>query len=448
MRVERGRPAVEVAKPAGRDRRRIPSPPRGRLARALLMSFALLGGCDYFDVVNPGPVDDRYLDDRSAHMGLVNGAGLALSIALNNVAFTTGAITREIFPGGSTGTFGITVQQQQGLLRYDDSHTGWLPHQQARAVAEQGFERFARTIAPESVDYYEPAGKIALWAGFAYRLLGENWCEITVDGGPAFPWYEALARAESWFSRALAIGLNVGDATIVNAARAGRASVRVGLGNWGGAVADAEAVPATFVFGMAYNQLSRDQGNRIYWAGSNSPFRSYTVWRTPYEGYYQETNDPRVAWVDTGLTGDAAVMDLGRVPFFRQLKYPDADSPIRLASGREMRLVVAEARLRDRDAPGALAIINQLRADVDVAPVDAATLDDAWALLKRERGIELWLEGRRMFDLRRWQVEGAPGALHTLEVPGYASRLSSERSLCYAIPLSERQTNVNLPPIP
>lgn len=91
-----------------------------------------------------------------------------------------------------------------------------------------------------------------------------------------------------------------------------------------------------------------------------------------------------------------------------------------------------------------MAIINTLRQATGVAVVGAATPEEAWTRLKRERGIELWLEGRRLHDLRRWKAGNTPGVLHELELPGEASRLSANQSLCYEIPKSERETNKNL----
>jgi hypothetical protein len=412
----------------------------------MMMMLVMFGsGCDVFDVVNPGPVQDSDLDDRAAHPALVTGSVRALSDALNYVALTTAAISRELFPAGSTSNFGITPRQQQGILAYDDEHTGWLSHQRARAIAENGYERFASVVGPDAVLTYAPAGQIALWAGYANRLLGENWCEVTINGGPAVPASEALKRAESWFTKAAEIGTNRKDNALVHAALAGRASVRVGLGNWEGAVADAQQVPVDFIFSMKYNDLDRDQYNRIFWAGANEPYRAHTVWRTVYEEYYPATGDPRVAWVDKKMTGDAAVMDLGRVPFYQQSKHSERRSPIRLSSGREMRLIVAESLLRGGDWSGALDVINSLRKSVGVSEVQASNATEAWTRLKRERGIELWLEGRRMHDLRRWQQESTPGTLDPREVPGPESRLSPDRTLCYAIPKGERETNSNLP---
>src|SRR5690606_29518410 len=107
---------------------------------ALLMTLAL-SGCD-FDVVNPGPVEDSFLDNLTAHESMANGVQVQLASALTNVAYTTGAVTREIFPAGSTDAFGITGAQQVGVIRYDDSHVNWTAHQRARQMADAFMTRF------------------------------------------------------------------------------------------------------------------------------------------------------------------------------------------------------------------------------------------------------------------------------------------------------------------
>ena len=67
---------------------------------------------------------------------------------------------------------------------------------------------------------------------------------------------------------------------------------------------------------------------------------------------------------------------------------------------------------------GALVLINDLRERAltglgNLAPAD---MDEAWAFLKRERGIELWLEGRRLADFKHWRADNTPGALDPLEL--------------------------------
>ncbi|MHB1225737.1 MAG: RagB/SusD family nutrient uptake outer membrane protein [Gemmatimonadaceae bacterium] len=415
---------------------------------AIVAALAVgVAGCDT-TVTNPGRYEDQFLDLPSAHPAIVNGAARSLSDGLNDVAYTTAAISRELFPGGSTSSFGITPRQQQGLLVFDDEHVEWTSNHRARFIAEQGFARFQveREAAGEPFESYEPAGRAALWAGYANRILGENWCEVTFEAGPPVPGDSALSRAEGWFTRALEIGQAGGQAEVVNAALAGRASVRASLGDWPGAAADAALVPTDFKFVVQYAPDATNQYNAIFWAGASTPYRAHTVWRTKYDQYYTDTHDPRVPWAlhPTQAEGDAAVLDMGKVPFHQQQKYTMRESPINLSTGREMRLIEAEAKLQAGDFNGAIALINDLRTSVGVAAVSAANITDAWTLLKRERGIELWLEGRRLGDLRRWQENGTPGALDPLEMPGEASRLLENRSLCYEIPKSERESNPNL----
>ena len=92
--------------------------------------------------------------------------------------------------------------------------------------------------------------------------------------------------------------------------------------------------------------------------------------------------------------------------------------------------------------------INLVRANAStsaapIAPVTAADITEAWTLFKRERGIELWLEARRLGDLRRWKTANTPGALDPLESIGAAAHLTKQ-DLCFPIGRSERQTNPNL----
>ncbi len=334
------------------------------------------------------------------------------------------------------------------MLIFDDEHVTWTSDHRARFIAEQGFDRFKveRDEAGEPFDKYEPAALAALWAGYANRVLGENWCEVTYDGGPAVPGDSALRRAEGWFSKALTIGQAAGKADIVNAALSGRASVRMFLGDAAGAATDAALVPTAYKFVMKYAPDAQAQYNAIFWAGAATPYRAHTVWRTKYDQYYTDTQDPRVPWAlhPKQEFGDAAVLDLGKVPFHQQQKYTAPGSPINLSTGREMRLVEAEAKLVAGDYPAAIILINGLRTSVGVPTVSAANINEAWGLLKRERGIELWLEGRRLGDIRRWEKANTPGELDPLEVPGEASRLLPNRSLCYAIPKTEVESNPNI----
>jgi len=274
-----------------------------------------------------------------------------------------------------------------------------------------------------------------IWAGYANRLLGENFCDGVINGGPAQPYTVYLERAEANFTEAITVATAANNANLTSAATAGRASVRLLRNNLTGAAADAAAIANTFVYRMPYFTTDLDQYNRIYWASANQPYRAHTVWNTFYDTYRKTTRDPRVPFDSsaTVLVGDAAVGNLGQVRWYFQTKYPGQTSPINLATGWEMRLIEGEAKLVAGDVPGAMTLLNAHRVSLALAPWTAANATDAWTALKRERGIELWLEARRLGDFRRWAALSRPGTSDDM----------TGRDLCFATPLSEKQTNPN-----
>jgi hypothetical protein len=394
---------------------------------------ALLAGCQ-LDVTNPGPIQADALDDAKALTAVVNGAGRDLAEALNWNAYTGAAVAREIFPAGSTGSFGITPRQQAGTLADDDGNDWWNQSQRARWTAEQAVVR-VKDVLGTAAGTNVSLAQALIWAGFANRLLGENFCDGVIDGGPKEPYTIYLERAEANFTEAIAIATAVNNANLVTAATAGRASVRLDRNNLTGAATDAATVANAFAYRMSYFTTDLDQYNRVYWASANQPYRAHTVWNTFYDAYRKQTRDPRVPFDSsaTVLVGDAAVGNLGRVRWYFQTKYTGQTSPINLVTGWEMRLIEAEAKLVANDVAGAMTLLNAHRVSLGLAPWTAANATEAWTALKRERGIELWLEARRLGDFRRWAALNRPGTSDDM----------TGRDLCFATPLSEKETNPN-----
>lgn len=410
--------------------------------RALVMSaLATLVACGT-DVTNPGPVQDQFLDSEDAYPAVVNGMGRALAQAINWIGYTSASVTREIHPSGSTGSFGITVRWQRGVLQATDTdlNTHWNEAQRARWLAENGITRLEEGGASQDL-----LAQAYLWAGYANRLLGETYCQAVIDGSAPQASTVFLDRAAEWFTKAM--GAGTGD--VQTAARAGRASVRADLGNWSDAAADAAGVPDGFMYAMPYYEIGEnDSRNRIEYSSAAEPYKAHTQWNTWVEAYYDATGDPRVPFMHTDEVGDAAIDCCGTVSWWPQQKYPDTDSPIPLSKGSEARLIEAEAMLNNNDMAGALAKINALRDAAGVPEVTAGTMDEAWTALKRERAIVMWLEARRLFDLRRWEANGTPGDLDPLEVPGASDQVGShlaQQDKCFPIPPSEQDTNPNVP---
>ncbi len=458
-----------------------PSHRRLGTVAAAALALVTVAACD-FDVTNPGPTQDEFLDSLNAHEAVVIGARRELSFAMQNIGYWGAAMTFEINPAGSTGSFGIETYIQAG--RFDESNAvDWNDAQQARWVAENALERF-ETVLPQiegapDISSYEPAANAALWAGYANRLLGENFCQVVFnqpDGTPGSPQAHTAAfeRAATFFRRARDIAGASSETGM--AATAGLASVlgdlaTYGLASWSDAVTEASAIPDDFVFVLPYSDQDQDQFNFIHFANGNEPYRAHTMWATWHEEYFNTTADPRVPWEvgscpdcpdPANPTGDAAVDKFGGlVPWFTQLKFDQRDSPVNLSTGWEMRLIEAEAALDGGDFDGAEALMNQRinalnAADpgVNIPVIDVDNVTDGWTALKEQRQIELWMEGRRLGDVRRWLDNGVAGAFNDavyldLDSGGInddpRERVTDAgRHIAWPIGQSEREVNPNV----
>lgn len=396
----------------------------------LIVVGALATACDT-EVTNPGPINDASLDAPAAHSGLVDGMNMALASAVSIVADYGGVVAQEYTADGSTANWGYDQDLQQGILDVQGRSDPWNLGQRARWVAEDGIERLRNVLGEQDFANSPLAAEALVYAGFANRLLGENMCEAVIDGGPREPHTAFLERAVAAFSGAIEVAGRVGEGDLVLAARAGRAAAQLRLGRWDEAVADAEAIPIDFQYQAHFDNVAEWQWNTMYHRSAGEPFRNNTAWGTYYEDYYPEYGDARVAWTQDEEFPTTSVSGL---PFLRQLKYTSRSAPINLATGREMKLIVAEAELRDGDWEAALDIINELRAQSGVEPWSATGVEETWTHLKRERGIELWLEGRRLGDLWRWTEAQVPGAMEDM----------TGRSLCFPVHQSEIDTNPNI----
>jgi starch-binding outer membrane protein, SusD/RagB family len=409
------------------------------MTKSLMSRLVIAGGlvlaaqaCD-LSVTNAGPVGDAALNDSTANSAIVNGMGRSLSMALGYIAFTGGIVSKEIVASGSTNValFGVSQKQRAGLLDpgLEETNDHWRYAQQARWIAEDGIRRMRTTLG---TDFSKSplAAQALVHAAFSERLLGENMCVAIIDGGPIEPRKVYFTRADSEFTEAVAIASAAGNLSLERAARAGRASVRVWLDDWTGAVSDAQQIPAGFSYQAVYSSLEQAEYNRIYWSDANQPNRSHSVVGTFYESYYKSTGDPRTPW----STDPAFPKGTANVLWYFQTKYQSTSSPINLVTSREMRLIVAESLLRSGDWQSAMSAINSLRADVRVPPWPASNAADAWTALGRERGIELWLEGRRLGDLFRWQAAKVPGTFDDM----------TGRNMCFPVGISELTTNPNL----
>ncbi len=403
-----------------------------RVGAAIAVTVAL-AACD-LSVTNPGPIQDKFLNDPQAFDAVLNGAKRNVARAITRLGFDGDIVAGEITAGGLQD-----AQLIQGHLTSRNSDGNWQLMQEGRWVSEDGVRRLREVLSADDFAHSEIAAGLLLQAAYANRVLGENMCTAVFDGGPAEDFTVYFQRAEDQFTEALAIAQAIGKQDMAYGALAGRATARIWLNDWDGALADAKQVPTDYAFQEAYYDLDLQFGdaNEYRFRQAGVPWHDWTVWDTFAEDYYTQTGDARVAWEKDP---DNPITLVYNHPFYVQLKYPELTSPINLASGREMRLLEAEYDLRKGNVAPAMTLINQIRTSVvsdengqPLAAYTGTTLEDAWTALKAERKYELWLEGRRLPDLRRWTADNTPGAMEDM----------AGKSLCFPVGVTEVNTNTH-----
>jgi hypothetical protein len=277
-------------------------------------------------------------------------------------------------------------------------------------------------------------------------LMGEDFCQAVIMGGPPLTSQQILDSAITRLARAAtaAQAAGVGPPArgteafdILNAALVGRARAELQLGRKREAASDAAAVADGWTYNLVYadNPAARNRlSNRQYQFTHDAPIIVVPPdWRS---------GDPRVSYATPGsVPGLPAVGQDGVVPFFAQTKYTSYAAPVRLASRLEADYIAAEGS----GTNAMLALIATRRA-ANGQPPYAGPTDDASVLteFEEQRGREFYLEGKRLGDFRR-----NPAAVLHVPSPGTAYFKSGFGAVgaqtCFPLPLAETANNPNFP---
>lgn len=388
-----------------------------------LIVAPLLAGCgDFLEVTNPGPLQDEALNTPGAMPALVNGMSGDLAYALSRVAYITALASGE---HASSGSYLWTGLVARGEMQIEEAPDIWGAMHRARWVAEKGIERM-RQVMGAGFDNSPLAARAYLIAGLSNRLLGETVCQAVFDGGAPGDPREHLSRAKGQLEKALSIAKAINDTKLINATIGAAASVSASLGEWEEASDMAAVVPVGFVYYSIYSLNSSREYN--YFVSETYQRLEATVYGTEWADL---VDDPRVPWATLYDAGGAVRKGQdGKTPMFQQRKYPTRGDDVALTKGTEMLLIRAEALLRKDNVVGAMNLINEQRAHYGMPELEAATVAAAWPILQKERGAVLWIEGRRLWDLRRWHAEGRNDFL-------------TGRDNCVPASLDERRANPN-----
>lgn len=414
-----------------------------RAQRMIRTCFVLLiavaaAGCDMLDdaldVEAPSIVPADRLNSPEHALLLVNGAIGDFECALGSYVVTSGLIggeaddatfTADRWPVASRSVTG-------GDRRYSvfgcDALGVYTPVSVARWSADNALQKLTSWTDAEVPNRQKLIATAAAYSGYAHLLLGEGFCTAAIDLSAELSSQQVFTRAETRFSEAITAAQAAGDNDILNMALVGRARARLNLGKKSEAAADARRVPVGYIKTASASVSSSRRRNRVAEqnrTGSISirpEYRNLTVNGVP---------DPRVPVTDAGRNGADAQTRL-----WLQNKYATEAAPIPIASWDEAQLIIAEAE----GGQTAVGIINTLRSraglpgtfeSADPAAIQAAVLE--------ERRRELFLEGHRMYDVRRLnlQLTPAPGA-------AYSKGGTYGDARCLPLPDVERATNPNL----
>jgi hypothetical protein len=377
-----------------------------RLSALLALILAASTACNsLLTVDNPGRVPADALGDPSLMPTLEAAAIQQLQCGIASFAATAGMLSGEYWsangfvnnhPWEWRGAAEIRNEPGSCTVTRASTFMGfYTPLQQARYQLDDTFTRletFTDAQVPNRARYVT---EMRAYAGYAYTLLGEGMCQMTIDNGPAMTKAEVWAIAEARFTDAIARATTINDANLRNMATVGRARVRLDLGNLTGAAADAALVPLGFVRNAEFSEGVPIRENRIY----NLTVRNdYLTVSPDYRGLTVGTQaDPRVRVNNMNRVGSDNVSAI-----WQQQKFITGTGgvPFPIASWNEAQLILAEAT----GGQAGIDALNRVRTANGVTTPLVNPGGDITPLVLEERRRQLFSEGHRYVDMLRKSI--------------------------------------------
>ncbi len=373
---------------------------------------AVAGGCkDLLEVQDPQRYTSEDLDQ--ALKAVADGVEGDLHAVYDEYMVFTALASDEL---QHSGTWTTWDDLDKGRWRYglsgssDGAHNGLL---RVRWFARDAQQRLKRVLGEAEAAKSPMMAQVMAVEAWSDLIMAESFCESPAEaGGPAVSAQELMAIAKRELTAAMATAQAAGATLYYRWAQAGRARANLWLGDYNGALADAQAIPAGFKYEAKYSVNSGRQNNWIVVVATHGENKAGSVrehlWprydaatfrlRDPYTG----EPDPRLPVRHT--PGDKAVD--GVTPFYSQWKYRDRGADIAMTKKGEMILIEAEVYWRQNRLAEAMAALNQLRTAAGLTPHPTNPMPSASKVFEyfmNEMFAELFLEGRRMSYLHRLQ---------------------------------------------
>jgi hypothetical protein len=381
----------------------------------VLVAGLVLAACDpnrALDVKDVDVVSPGQLNDKTALPTLRNGVLSTFQLAFSGGAdlangghegqVTMSGLLGDEFLNAESFPDRISVDQRDIIPSNLSLVALFLDLSRARATADFASSQYNRLDAGA-----EGQAEVLGLAGYSYIMFAENYCSgvpfSTLDANNNIIYGEPQTReqvlqaAVAKFDSAITIATAKQSADLLNLARVGKGRALLDLGQFAQAATAVASVPTNFQYLIRSSANSLRQNNGI-WNYTANTFAFSVPDREGGNGLpYLSANDPRLEVVATGQRGfDRAT------PFNLQLKYPDLQSSVVLASGVEARLIEAEAGFKAGTPGPAIAKLNTLRASAGMGPVTDPGSDAArTSLMFSERAFWMWGTSHRLGDMRR-----------------------------------------------
>jgi starch-binding outer membrane protein, SusD/RagB family len=442
---------------------------RLKRASAALAMLALAAGCnDFLKASNPSAIQVDDLNNPLYIPLMVNGVIGEFQAVVDDVDLRSGIFADELF-----SNHGFAEEREIDKRNIDLGNGTYplvlyVPMQRSRYLADSVASRL-KVFYADSASRNINVARVLAYAGYSYELLAENLCTIPVNGSVPYSPEEltktfTIPRLNEAISVAtaarLATSSTAAQATadsIINFARVGIARAALYVNDKATARAMAAQVPAAFEFRAYYSANNIREYNAFADATTPAPVGSPWV---SLEPSYKRLNDPRVPTetlprgVQSLGQGNADTVTIGGVRTIGAY-VPNAgimsgsyngtvqgarwarDSYIKIATGLEAQYIVAEA---DGPTPATLAFINSRRT---VGGQGNYTGTDIMGELREQRRRDLFNDGHRLGDLRRYLKYQTLDLFPRGAYPGSTTGETYNNATCWPLPLAELAGNPN-----
>ncbi|HEU4995592.1 MAG TPA: RagB/SusD family nutrient uptake outer membrane protein [Gemmatimonadaceae bacterium] len=434
---------------------------RNKPLALLLLSYVgagMLAACTEITSLkqsNPGAIEATKVYVPSNALLLVNGAIADFECAFTRYVVGSGVLSDELGNAiGQQANYDLDARRLLTNGTYGTTSCGvganqvppiYVPLSTARGAADVVIARLMEWTdaeMPANVNRTRLIAQAYAYAGYSLTLMGEGMCNAAINVGPMLTPAQLYDTAKARFDSAIAYANKVtpntaADVTLRNFATLGRARVELNQGNGAAAAADAAAIPSGFVVNTSTDAVNARRQNFAFVFINNNSFG--TVDPTFRGLTLGAGNDPRVAVTNSGRNGTAA----NAPQVWTVDKYNALTAVMPIAKYAEAQLILADTRAAANDLPGAEAAINAARNTRPGMPQYSATgltQAEVQAQIIEERRRELFLEGHRLGDIRRYNIALAPAASSAYPGGGLYGPQN-----CFPLPDVERLNNPNIP---